>query len=1306
MKRRTKYTIAFLTAVVLAAGGGGAWLCGTSGGTRALLQVVSRLTPLGIKAATVEGTLLEGLRLSGVRVPLSDGEVRIERFRLDWRPLGLLLGRFQAKSLVLEGVRVRDDSRPVEKPPGIDWPRVSVRQAAFMARIEELRVEDFVYRRLREEPVVVTRLAADARWRAGVLSVEGLAVASPAGSVSGSLSAGFLRRFLKFDVTAVPATPAAPASPGPVKVSGELEPVSRTELSLKSLQVTRPGRAGKATASGAVRIEGKEPLFDLKAGVEGVDLRGETGVQTDISGRILFTGGVRGYRGSFDLANRGDSRHAARLSGLFAGDAAGIELTSLRGALLGGSVEGDLALGWKEGFAASGALRGRNIDPSRIDPRWKGSVNADLRGDASRGKSGALRAEVAGAILRSNFQGEPFSGELSVSVEGKDVTFRRLFLRGKGFDVGASGNLARGLSFSAKVADLSVLLPDAAGEVSAAGRLRWEGSGLPAGSVTARAHSLAAWGSRVSSARLTAETAGGSDPSATLRGSLQGFGYRSFAADSAALSFDGTRERHSLSATLASRGASIDLALRGGYRDKGWEGEIVRLDGRDEKGEWRLVSPASLALSPGRAAVSPLEVKGTGGEALRLSGEIGREPLRGHLGGSFRNLLLARLNPWLKGMRLDGSGSGSLGLNLFPRERFTLSGEVAAEGGITATGKERIGFRKGLVRVDWGESGLRGSTELALSDGGSCSGAFSSPSPPRLAFPASGKGEFRCDNVSAALLRPWLPANVAVDGRISGRLAAGLLPGKRLEADGKATLAGGTLTIDDGKGRITTAMRTLDVTWGWRGESLSGGFTLEMAKWGGSRGEFRLPLPARLPTAVDRNGPLMVRMAGEVRELGVVTAFFPGLVREGHGELSYDLRAGGTLGAPALSGSVRLAKAGAYVPSAGVTLSAVELNASLDGDRIGIDSFRAVSEAGHLEGTASLRLKDRRVVDYRGSIQGENFEALRLPDLRASVTPRLEFTGTPERVTLSGDILIPELRITGEARRASVRTSGDVIIIDAPVREPERRIEVALNVGVRLGEHVTVKTRGIDARLTGRVDLSGDIRNLTSRGEIRVAEGDYRAYGLGLKIVRGRVFYAGGPVTAPTLDILALKTVGEVKTGVTVGGTVQSPVVKLYSEPSMPDVDILAYMVLGHPLGGDKEQAGLLARAAGALLSAGQSVALQDQLKSRLGISTLELQTAGEKGTGHMGYKPLASTPGTAAAAAGATTNGSMGGLSETMLTVGKYLTPKIYVSYGRSIFTGANLFRLRYDISKRWQVETQTGNESGADLYYKIEFN
>jgi translocation and assembly module TamB len=150
----------------------------------------------------------------------------------------------------------------------------------------------------------------------------------------------------------------------------------------------------------------------------------------------------------------------------------------------------------------------------------------------------------------------------------------------------------------------------------------------------------------------------------------------------------------------------------------------------------------------------------------------------------------------------------------------------------------------------------------------------------------------------------------------------------------------------------------------------------------------------------------------------------------------------------------------------------------------------------------------------------------------------------------------------------------------------------------------------------------------------------------------------------------------------------------------MQDMDILAYIVLGHPLGSSAQQASLLTMAASALLTSRQSEDLLGQIKNRLGVSTLEISSGTATSNGRMGYKPIKVAPvGTQAA-------NSAESVSQTMLVVGKYLTPNLYVSYGRSIFTGGNLFFLRYNLSKNWQVESQTGQESGVDIYYKIEFN
>jgi translocation and assembly module TamB len=124
--------------------------------------------------------------------------------------------------------------------------------------------------------------------------------------------------------------------------------------------------------------------------------------------------------------------------------------------------------------------------------------------------------------------------------------------------------------------------------------------------------------------------------------------------------------------------------------------------------------------------------------------------------------------------------------------------------------------------------------------------------------------------------------------------------------------------------------------------------------------------------------------------------------------------------------------------------------------------------------------------------------------------------------------------------------------------------------------------------------------------------------------------------------------------------------------------DRLAYIVLGRASARNAGEANLLMTAGGLLLSQGESVALRDQIKRQLGVDVLGFETG--TATGQDDF-------------------------TGSMLTIGKYLSPSLYVSIGQSLFANTQEFRLRYSLGKHWELESATGEESGVDLFYKIEF-
>jgi translocation and assembly module TamB len=310
-----------------------------------------------------------------------------------------------------------------------------------------------------------------------------------------------------------------------------------------------------------------------------------------------------------------------------------------------------------------------------------------------------------------------------------------------------------------------------------------------------------------------------------------------------------------------------------------------------------------------------------------------------------------------------------------------------------------------------------------------------------------------------------------------------------------------------------------------------------------------------------------------------------------------------------------------------------------------------------------------------------------LPEIRISVNPDLQFAGTLKEAAIKGNLAVHQALIQPSEREGMVKPSADVVIVDR--REPEKMSPVFVlktRTSVSLGESFIVRAAGVDARLDGKVlVVSGDFDEPSLEGRIAIAKGHYDRYGVKLNIHRGHLAFSVGPAESGQLDILAYRTVrdnlqGEdVHAGVTITGPLRAPIIKLYSRPVMSDGDILGYIVLGRPvkMGEEKDRQDLLFKAAGALLTgSASSGSLQRQIQERLSIDTIELESA------------------------------TVGGVSHSLATVGKYLSPNLYIAFGRSLFTSDHYLLARYRFLKNWNIESKMGIQTGADLFYRVEFD
>jgi translocation and assembly module TamB len=141
-----------------------------------------------------------------------------------------------------------------------------------------------------------------------------------------------------------------------------------------------------------------------------------------------------------------------------------------------------------------------------------------------------------------------------------------------------------------------------------------------------------------------------------------------------------------------------------------------------------------------------------------------------------------------------------------------------------------------------------------------------------------------------------------------------------------------------------------------------------------------------------------------------------------------------------------------------------------------------------------------------------------------------------------------------------------------------------------------------------------------------------------------------------------------------VSGTAQRPILTVFSNPVMEQSDALSYLITGKPLSEVKGGEGsMVSAAAQALGSAGG-----DLLAKRIGA--------------HLGVDDI-----------GVSSSEALNGNSA--FTVGKYLSPRLYLSYGVGLFEPGQVITLRYRLSLRWNFEAQNATDfNRASLNYRFE--
>ena len=414
--------------------------------------------------------------------------------------------------------------------------------------------------------------------------------------------------------------------------------------------------------------------------------------------------------------------------------------------------------------------------------------------------------------------------------------------------------------------------------------------------------------------------------------------------------------------------------------------------------------------------------------------------------------------------------------------------------------------------------------------------------------------------------------------------------------------------------------------------------------------------------------PVSGELHAHSADCALVSLYVPQIDRAA-GQFSADIGIAGTIGAPRLSGLFKVTDGELDAYQVNLALRQIAMEARL-GDA-GID-FKSSARAGAGALSADGHMEWRDLVPYgKFHLQGTNLRVVDVPEAQIDASPDLLFDIKGHKIEVTGKVVVPYAKIAPKDITNAVRASDDEVIVGHEEEDPASRFEVMSDITLSLGERVTIDTLGLTGRLTGSIAIRSGYDAITrGTGELSVTGGSYTAYARKLDIQRGRLIFTGGPIDNPGIDLRAAKVFPDVTAGVNVRGTLLQPRMSFFSDPPLTQSQIVSLILAGGSL--ESTQKG----GAGNVALGQAAAILASQVGSHVGIQDVSLESD--------------------------VTN-------ETSLVLGRYLSPRLYVSYGISLTDQLNTLKLRYTLGDHWTIKTEvgqgpSGQVQGIDLVYSID--
>lgn len=401
-------------------------------------------------------------------------------------------------------------------------------------------------------------------------------------------------------------------------------------------------------------------------------------------------------------------------------------------------------------------------------------------------------------------------------------------------------------------------------------------------------------------------------------------------------------------------------------------------------------------------------------------------------------------------------------------------------------------------------------------------------------------------------------------------------------------------------------------------------------------------------------------------------AFVEGLSLFGRVNIAANLT--GTANKPVLGGALDFNGFGFSSADLPVFVSNGNGRIQLSGDQLTIERFQAEANDGSLEISGGMKLVELRPSDWKFDLKTANAE-IYYDEFTATVNGNLTLTGTPERQTLAGTILVPlgeyETRIDLDNLLGGGSSDLNFGGFNAGGSSTQQSLipPIYLDLRVEARDSLLLRGKQINAVGSANFTIAGTLSDPDVRGRIEAESGSVRFRGQRYEITKGSLdLPAGGG--EPVLNLVAESDISGYRVYLDMSGQTDAIDLKLRAEPQLTRDEIISLITTGRTETGTIGSQGLPTAGVGAAASLLSSGIISKPTEQFLGLSRFQID-------------PIIRANANPAA----------------RLTVGQQLSRNFYLSYSTNLATEQDQTALsEYTFSNRFSaLATYTQGGSAA---------